>query len=69
MNQFFVKNQQVALSLDPKAEEFKKVYYECCPFCDEGYAAEQGFIINTPLTRSELQKKGIMVSSIYGYTR
>lgn len=67
MNTFFVKNREFAFSLDSNAKETVKVYHECCPSCDEGYAEERGFLVNTPLTRSELQKKGVMVSSPLGW--
>lgn len=67
MNTFFVKNREVAFSLDPQAKETVKTLYHCCPSCDEGYAEEVGFLVSTPLTRSELQKKGVMVSSPLGW--
>lgn len=67
MNQYFVKNREVALRLDPQAKETVKTHYHCCPSCDEGYAEEKGFLVSTPLTRSELQKQGVMVSSPLGW--
>lgn len=67
MNQFFVKNEKVAFSLDANAKETTKTYHLCCPSCDEGYAQQRGFLVNTPLTRSELQKQGIKVSAPRGW--
>lgn len=63
MATFFVKNQKVALSIDNNAQESKKQYFDCCPSCGRAVAEEKGFLVSTPLTKSELNKQGVLVSS------
>lgn len=64
MNTFFVKNREVAFSLDKNAKETTKRYWMCCSLCDDDSPVEtqEGWLVKTLFTRKELQAKGIMVS-------
>ncbi len=64
MNKFFVKNQDIAKSLDPQAiSTIKKVLWVNDTTLDQA-TPQKGWLVQTPLTRSQLSKKGVMVSSI-----
>jgi hypothetical protein len=64
MNKFFVKNEVVAKSLDPQANStMKKVLWVNDTQLDEA-TPQKGWLVQTPLTRSQLSKNGVMVSSI-----
>lgn len=63
MNTYFVKNQQVALSLDNNARNATKDYYSCCPSCGNSLATVNGYVVVSPLTRRQLKDLGVLVSA------
>jgi hypothetical protein len=63
MNQFFVKNKQIAFSLDNDAKEAKKFIFDCCVGCSNPVALSKGYVVKTSMTKSQLQKVGVLVSS------
>lgn len=65
INQFFVKNADIAFFIDVNAIKTKKFYYNC-PCC-EPIATWDGYLINTRFSRRELKDIGILVSSTSSY--
>jgi hypothetical protein len=63
MNTYFVKNQEVALSLDGNAQRASKDYYTCCPSCGNSFATVNGYLVVSPLTRRQLKDLGVLVSA------
>jgi len=61
-NKFFVKSA-IAASWFGNAKPAAKDIFSCCSQCGSAIATQKGFVVSTSLSRTQLKKHGILVSS------